>query len=205
MFEIYRKRPILAWSATAIGALFVVWLLWPRRSAANQSVVAYDAGPTAEETAMGYQFQAAQLQAQTTARAQDTAAQIRYAELQTGYRIAELNAQLEDRTSERMWSLQDLSLNISRDLGLEQSAANERMYNIGLAAQDAADERNATLQAYSIESQNQLIQFFTRSNMASQLTANWDTPNESQLDAVGRLISGTPVINPFTIRPPGTI
>ena len=168
MFEIYKKRPILAWSATGVVGLVLLWIFWPRGSAsASSEPLGIYSGASGSSDAVSV----AQIQAQSDQDALQAQLAAHAAELAVTQNLTQLGYQLQDRQGERDYAIQQQTLTASRDLGLAQLASEDSRYSINANLQDREDARATALQGYFLTTQTALQESLINTNVVNQALA----------------------------------
>lgn len=148
MLEIYKTRPILAWSVTAVAGLILVWAIWPRGSSSTgvSATVAGGASPDAQlnaDTAIAM----ANIQANASLRQSDNERAIQEASLGVTAMLGQLGYDVEDRNAERNFVLQNTAVASNERIVLAQGENDLEAFGIQTLAQ---------LEATRIEAANQL-------------------------------------------------
>lgn len=161
MLEIYRTRPILAWSVTAIVGLFLLWLIWPRgSSSASGSTAGYSVyNPNSQSDAAiaaNATVQAATIQASAANAAQERAATVELARLAVSEKLGELGYQ------------NDAARNLQNfNLGTQAIAANLQSESVQVAAEKYLASLNAGIAARQIDQNAQTYNLLIKSQVTT--------------------------------------
>lgn len=159
MFEIYRERPILAWSVTALGGLLFVWLVLPSGRNQQQSasgdyatLADYFADPNMQ-LEYGSMLASQQLSAMNEQRAIEAEFAYRTAELAVSRELQILGFNLQGASSEREYNLNVLALNNAQEQFEIQAAAQRYNDRRAFDLQEYIQESNIFIQSQMLENQ----------------------------------------------------